>query len=317
MAKGGKKIPVKLAKQWSLIEPEIRVQLQECIDQYLDFIKGMSGELHHEVKLHHPSITDFGGTLDTLEVTPTTLHVVDLKSGIVMVGATNNTQMKSYLLLAARAYPGRSEFYTTIIQPRVGDGTPKTAKFTQDDLDEWELEVAGAATKTDLKAGSWCYYCPLLETCGVARQHARDMALESFDDLSVCDRELEIIDFYDVIGRMVQKAKEKIFQALKNGSEVPGWKLARSLGNRRWTNETDVLAFGKKMGVPENELTVTSVKSPAQAEKVEIPRTIKRKEWKEMLSRYTERPDNGLVAVPATSSLQEVSLGDDFDEIPS
>lgn len=316
LLKGGKRLPVKLARAWGAIDAEVRAELQQCIDQYLEFVGGMTGELHHEVKLHHPTITDFGGTIDTLCVTETTLHCVDLKSGIVMVRANNNTQMKSYLLLAARKYPGRKEFYSTIIQSRVGDGLPKTTRYTQDDLDEWELEVAGAATKDDLRAGSWCYYCPLLNTCGVARQHARDMAMESFDDLSICDRELEIIEFYEVIGRMVVKAKEKIFQCLRDGGTVPGWRLGKSLGNRRWKDEGELVSAMARIGVEKGELTETKFKSPAQVEKIDLPIGIKRAALKEIVGGLTERPDNGIVLCETGSSLPSVEIADSFDELP-
>lgn len=180
--KGKKRWPKEVREQWNAIEPGLRNEFRECIDEYAEFVKGVDcKEMLHEVKLQHPHLADFGGTADTIALTEDSIHIVDLKSGSMPVGADGNKQLQCYTLLAHRNFLGRENFYATIVQTRVGP--PKTTSFTIGELEDLELQIAEASTKDDLVAGSHCLWCPLLDTCPAVEEYARGLAEAEFDEL--------------------------------------------------------------------------------------------------------------------------------------
>lgn len=282
------------------------------VQLYIDFVRGIPGLKHFELKLQHPTIADFGGTLDAIGITDDFLHIADLKYGLMFVGASRNRQLLSYLCLARHRFGRRPIYYATIVQPRVADGRTDTETFTNEDLDDHELDVIEAAYDDTLTPGGWCHYCPLLMQCKVAEQHRHDMAAIEFADDALpaeitLDKCVEIVNFAPVIQRMAELAKDRMLGAMQRGVRVPGWKVGENMSNRQWKDEANLIAtlelnnFDPKVAYHEPKL-----KSPAQLEK-ELP--------KSLLEDLTTRRRTGLSVVPITSKLREVDF-DSFDSIP-
>lgn len=127
--------------------------------------------------------------------------------------------------------------------------------------------------------------------------------------------ELQVIHFAEVIAKRAEIAKKKLRQAMLEGHEVPGWRLGRSIGNRRWVDPEKILDFLVGQGYIEDELYEKKLLSPAMIEKFELSKGRTRKAWKEALAQFTKRPDLGIVAVPENSSLPHVEIGEEFDPI--
>jgi hypothetical protein len=147
--------------------------LTEAVRQYVQFVQTLPGEKHYERQIASEIVPEYGGTIDTLAVTPDTIHVADLKSGTWKVPSKDNPQMASYLTLAREVFPGRKRFFATIVQPAVY-AKPNTAEFTTKQLDTHISKVIMASTQTNVfRAGEQCRFCPLLPGCGTGQKWAR------------------------------------------------------------------------------------------------------------------------------------------------
>lgn len=147
--------------------------LTDAVRKYVAFVDTLPGEKHYEQTIASEIVPEYGGTIDTLAVTPDTIHVTDLKTGKWKVPAKDNPQMACYLTLARERFPGRKRFVATIVQPAVYV-KPNTAEFTVQQLDTHIAKVIMASAQTDVfVAGEQCRFCPLLPECGTGRRWAR------------------------------------------------------------------------------------------------------------------------------------------------
>lgn len=302
------------AMEYDEEQEELYGELVLGVQLYVEFVKTLEGELHHELKLYSEIVEDFGGTTDTLALTPDVMHVADFKFGTHFVPITKNTQILSYLCLAREKFGPRKHYFGTIIQPRVNERV-ETAAFTDADLDKHLVDVIDASEDTTLIAGSHCTYCPLLLNCKTAYDWNCRMANLEFEEIVDHDgddipRLLEILEWEDVAKTISRLAKDKLLELAMNGVEVPGYKAAQGLKNRSWLNEGQALERLKKrwpkLGA---KFVKTTLRTPAQIEKL-VPKTELAK-----LELY-HRPKGPICLVPESSSLEEVATsGEEFDEV--
>lgn len=304
--------------QFSSYPQADREAMQAAIWQYTDFIHGIPCEpwgLYVETPLISSIIPDHGGTIDTLIATSDTLHVIDLKYGRHFVPAVGNTQLGCYLNLAREKFPGRSIFKGTIVQPRAGNPTIRTAEFSLRDLDFLRLGVIEAGFDNSRKAGAHCKWCPIALDCQEIKVYAATLAKRDFEEIVENPRDaqiawlLELVEFAPAISEIADRAKGLLAAHLRAGATVPGYRLGVVKGNRAWRNPVeaiDVLATRYPDRVSEL-LTVPVIKSPAQIEKVIPPSVLAELD-------LCDRPVS-VKMVSADSSAEFVELSE-FDVLP-
>lgn len=282
-------------------------EMAEHILGYVKFIRELPGEKEYEVKLASECMPDFGGTIDCLRLDGDMMHVIDLKYGFGRVQAEGNTQLMSYLCLAREHYEGARRFAGTIYQPRLENGIT-TAEFTSAQLDDHFCRVMDASMSDEFKAGDHCKWCPLLLNCDVAHQHTIELADIEFEEIQQgpsVERLEAIIAFGEVIDERVKLARMKLFEMIKNGQKIPGWKIGVGRKHRKWRNEGVALSTLRRR-YPEKLDYLIELKTPAQVEKHVAASVLKELDlWM--------RPEGDLKLMREGAAAEGVDFENEFD----
>lgn len=252
-------------------------------------------------------LPNHGGTMDTLVINEHLLHVIDYKSGVTPVSAIDNKQLMSYLVLADEKYPGRTRFFASIVQPEVM-GKPMCIEYSKEQLTAHLCDVMMADIDDSINPGSWCRWCPLRQNCAALEGHRNELARLEFSDNWPASKCLDVIAMTKVFTDMAKDAKQHLRKLMLDGTHVEGWKLARQLANRAWTDEDSVAEFLLEKGLDEDVIYNKYVISPAQLEKFS-------KSYKPYVNQNTHREEKGIIAVESSSNLEEYVPGSEFDNI--
>lgn len=294
------------------------------VQQAIDFVRGLVADgdtlmLENRVQLDRYGDGMFGTTdVAILTKDKKTLKVVDFKFGGKPVTARGNPQLRYYAVgifcgLDGWTAANCNNVELHICQPTVGDGVSSELMFASD-LFEWVGNVLVPAVartkeaKPELVPGSHCSQCPAAWCC--------EKALSSFEDMEAVDaKELSGVSLarlgelaYKVAAaRAACKAIEnEVFERLRRGYEVPGWKLVYKRAMRVWkpgAEEEAIRLFG------DDAKQVTFV-SPAQLEK--------RPGGKEFVAAHAFKPVPGVTAAPADDNrdaIEPMSAKNAFKDI--
>jgi hypothetical protein len=280
------------------------------------------------------------GTADFVAYDPQTrtLYVVDLKFGQgVLVEVINNPQLR-YYGLGGLLSMDTSEFpvnfvSVTIVQPRMqhSDGVVRTEKLTAFELVDFAGELLGAARlalqpDAPLKAGEWCRFCPASAICPEQREHAMALAQVDFavpveEFVPPAPATLDFANFaamlskLDILENWIRAMRAHGEEQLRNGVDVPGFKMVEKRPRRQWVDEEQARTFLAQLGFkPEQFNEAPVLRSVAQIEKL-----VGKKRFKESaLVGVSEKVSTGLAMVPDTDSRPPVFLtaGHEFPLLP-
>lgn len=201
--------------------------------------------------------------------------VLDWKFGDgVMVEAEQNDQLFFNAAGGMRTkktqwvFEGCTEIEFVIVQP------PGISRWmtTPDQVALWESEFVAAIKASErpaapFKAGDHCRWCSAKPICPKYTQ-AVDRALATKIDGLPADHINNYLKNADLLEAWISDLRALAFQMLENGKPLADWKLVAKRGTRKWANEDKAKAALVGMGLKENEVTETSLLSPAQVEKV-------------------------------------------------
>jgi hypothetical protein len=286
-------------------------ELANSAQAYVDYVRErvatgatLKIEQHFSLASLNPPF-DAGGTADAVLHWPEAkrLEVVDLKNGRGIVDAENNPQLRTYALGAMLANPGLrvDKITATIIQPRVGDGRPKSETFHVTDLLEWTGDLVAAmemskqafdsfpglepGVRLDLWASAWlkpgkCTFCPAEGFCPALKARALEVANVWFDDRdqatirnSADERSPEAVardlNMLDLLEDWIKARRAYAHTLAESGETIPGWQLCETHGHRKWAaDEAKVAADLKSVaGLAEDQIYDRKLKSPAGIEK--------------------------------------------------
>lgn len=248
------------------------------------------------------------GTNDaSIYVPGETLIVYDFKYGKgVPVEAIENKQMLYYAIGAAGdKLMDFKSIELVIIQPRAEhpQGPVRRWVTTPQYVNTFKQELAKRikATRTSDKTetGKWCRFCSAKMICPATRSKVNEIAKVDFQEpvksnaLRTPDQltplELKtLLDNADLIENYIKEVKEYAFNLLNRGGTVEGYKLVKGgKAHRKWENE-ELAASMLELEFGEDEIYKTSLKSPAQIEKLG-------NSAKEVVELYAIRPDSKLV----------------------
>lgn len=297
------------------------------------------------------------GTADHAACMPQKLVVTDLKYGVgVRVFAKNNTQAVLYaygFFIEYDWYYDFEEIEIRICQPRLDHFDTWT--ITREELLQWaeflkeRAHLAwryGAPRSPSEKA---CQWCKIKSDCKAHAAWVEKITSDGFDDLDTeIDDELmqDLVDKLDSGGTFAEKLspineltlehKAEIFkrrdavvkwfeaigrdlnQLLREGEEVPQWKLVRGKRRRYFASEKkarDVLSFA---GLTEDEIAPRELASPAQAEAALVKIGYRRNQLESILGGdLVKRRDAGYVMVPSGDSrpTDDQIADDSFDDL--
>jgi hypothetical protein len=311
-------------------------EMDDAVDVYLDVVQPLlaladDGGFELKVTIKSAPLTaDCYGTTDFAALTGRKLHVVDFKYGKgVRVNVAGNSQALFYALATYETLDlgdQIDEIEITIVQPRI-DGAEKQV-WTIDliDLLMWrDSEFLPAVQRIingdkTLQDGPWCRFCPALAACPLKHKLAREAARTAFpDDIHTDPAAFETaaynssdVSAIEIAQRLslalrladwIEALKDEATILIRQGEDVPGWKLVEGRSHRKWGVEpTEVLHELKARGgfpshVLENFYAPPELLSPAQMEK-----TLKRlkRNPAELMDGLTVRPSGKPALVPAT-----------------
>jgi hypothetical protein len=227
--------------------------------------------------------------------------ILDWKFGSgVPVGANDNPQLMFYAAAAMRTpevqwvFDECDDIECIIVQP------PSVKRWvtTTKRIKEFEQELAMAVKISQmpdapLNTGDHCRWCAAKPTCPKitgAVDRALHAQLDAVDVVQISD----YLKKADILEQWIADVRGLAHQILDAGKPVPGFKLVAKRAIRQWGDEDQALVAMLNEGIPEEELTISKVISPAQAEKV------LKKHGKQL-------PANQVVAVSSGSTLVEES----------
>jgi hypothetical protein len=212
--------------------------------------------------------TDLLGNLDGRAI------VLDWKFGDgVMVSPEENEQLLFYAAAAMRtpetawAFIDATEVELIIVQP------PYTKRWTTtvERVRQFEYDLTVAVERAQapdaaLKMGDHCRWCPAKVVCPLmtgAADRALKTQVTSLDAGSIG----AYLDQADLVEQWLADLRGLAQSMIETGTSVPGWKLVPKRATRQWVDENVAHKSLQEAGLEEEDLYVSKLVSPAQAEK--------------------------------------------------
>jgi len=326
---------------------EVDEDMVEGIQGYIDYVRGLGGELMVEQVVdisRYLEQPDAFGTADTLVVVGDTLHVVDLKYGRRYVAAEENKQLMLYGLgaldVVSLAYDIK-RVVLTIFQPKVSM-LPSTYEMPVDDLEHFAVtarvaakiavaQFEGEMAPVLVPGPDQCQWCKAKSVCPALAQETRSIVAtepataEDFSDLTVEAVSVDetasndylafAMDKVDLIEGWCKSVRAEVERRLIGGVEVPGYKLVEGKkGHRKWVNPDEAELQLKSMRLKTEVMYDLKLISPTTAEKLAKADDIGPRQWVKLQKQYAQNPGKPSVA-PAADNRPAITLAataDDF-----
>lgn len=188
------------------------------------------------------------GSSDATLISPTVMHVIDLKYGVgVKVSAQNNTQLMIYALGMLNTVPeGRiKEVRMSIVQPRLDHYD--TFTMSANDLLVWGEKVLKPKAKIawegggEQKIGDHCQFCPLKARCRAQYDAITSDFEEECEPMLMTDEEIvEMIGKIDRYRGWINSFDQFVYKEAMNGKKWAGYKLVEGRSSRKITDPDKV-----------------------------------------------------------------------------
>jgi hypothetical protein len=217
------------------------------------------------LKTLHESL---GGTADAVLVDGDHLHVIDLKTGRVLVDAEDNKQLLTYALGVMRILNAPASIRCTmhIFQPRAGH-SQWTVSGTDLITHGHELLAAANLALTDdaptNPTTNNCRYCKAKPICPSIRQKVQDNARKDFA-LEVQAVTPDMIELAQLAASWSDAVLESAKRQITEGSTIQGWALRPGRKTKFW--KSDALAYEALKSYPQ----AFDLKSPSAIAKLDI-----------------------------------------------
>ena len=312
-----------VVKSFENEDEKFPLEMRKHVQGFVDFVRPQIKDhfeflVEEKVQLPFLHPTEAFGTVDVGIIEPFgTLHVIDFKYGQKFVSHKDNSQMMYYALgLAHSRNFDFDQIKTTIYQPRAGERSDRTDSFSVEKLKKWEKKfkegidrVENATEDSDLKAGSWCFFCPAKLRCPEISKKSFERANLLFDapiqpdpKYLTFDQTKTILDRAAYLELWIKEVKDYAENEIRKGKKISGWELKSKKNLRKW-KRVDFEELESKYFV---DLYERSVKSVAEVEKELKAIGLTKEELEEFFN------DN-VVSVPSEPTLSQTTNDYDFD----
>lgn len=283
----------KLGVTITVVEPDqiykIQVDEEMChnVQAYVDYIHTLTATRDMVTAVEHRVYTDIdecSGTADFLAYDQACkqLHVVDLKYGKGhRVEVRDNLQAIIYGWAAGRGIYEKTQTFPEqitlhIFQPRINNVSSHTYTLEEFAPHVERIRKAAEAALTPgaprTPGDAQCKWCKAKADCPELAAHVHSTVAEAFpviDDEPVApDALAEAMSRVDMVKQWVKAVEEKAFDVLRQGLDLPGFKLVAGRSTRKWgQGEDKVLAELKRRKLRVGDITETKLCSIAQLEK--------------------------------------------------
>ncbi|MBO5123390.1 MAG: DUF2800 domain-containing protein [Oscillospiraceae bacterium] len=290
----------------------INQEMIDCAREYRDYIqehiKSPTATVLLEQRVDFsPWVPEGFGTCDCIILQDDTMTVIDYKYGKgVAVDAENNPQLRLYALGALNDFGiayDVTKVETHIFQPRINNVTQEA--LTADELLKWGDSIKPIAQKAakgkgTYKAGTHCKFCPHAGKCrtltALCTEKVQAYGISAKVPVLAPHEVAEVLELEPVFNLWLKNVKAQALQTLLDGGEVPGFKVVEGkLGNRKWTDELEVLNALLCSGYAKEDVTETKLLSPAGMDKA-----IGKKKVEELLEKLIDRAPGAPTIATAT-----------------
>ena len=241
---------------------------------------------HKEMVFQVEAVVGFGdalpgvfGSADLIGRIGRRAIVLDWKFGSgVGVGAEENAQAMFYAAAAMRteetrwAFKGADEIELIIVQPAHAPHHVKRWTTTPGRILNFERELF-AAVKAALgpdptfASGDHCRWCAAKAICPLVTGSVERAVRTSVQALDA-DKIAAYLAQTDLLEQWIADVRGLSQKMMEEGVRVPGYKLVPKRATRKWLSEEGATRALLELGLAEEELTETSLLSPAKVEKV-------------------------------------------------
>lgn len=258
------------------------------------------------------------GSSDATLLSPTILHVIDLKYGAgVKVSAQGNTQLMIYALGMLNTIPEAQrgdikEVRMSIVQPRLDHYD--TFTMSANDLLVWGEKVLKPKAKVawegggEQKIGDHCQFCPLKAQCRAQYDAITSDFDEECEPLLMTDEEIvEMIGKIDRYRSWINSFDQFVYQEAMNGRKWTGYKLVEGRSSRKIT-DPDKVRNELLDEYLEDEIMNISLKGITDLEKL-----LGKKVFAARFGRYLQSQPGAPKLVPESHPGTEYNSLSDFD----
>lgn len=277
-----------------------RTDMLRHIGKYVDQVRAALDSVPHSVLLLEQrmdtGVPGVWGTGDAVVVSPTTVHVLDLKYGQgVRVDAVGNSQLRLYGLGALREFGdllGTVETVTvSIVQPRLGAFSSET--LTVEELEKWrDTVVMPSVEKIDKGVRQFgpseaaCRWCPVAGECRARRDYlvARDFgAPEVLQDTEIAHELTRVAQLRHWCDALEKVAFSRIYE---EDRDIPGFKVVAGRGRRVVANPPAAIQTLIDTGFTAEQVAEFKIRPIGQLEKL-----VGRKELPDLIGQYIEKKE--------------------------
>ena len=287
---------------------QIEIAKQHCADPFVLIEQRLDFSCY---------VPDGFGTGDCLIVADKLLHIIDFKYGLgVLVDAEDNPQMMLYALGALRLFDALYDIDTvsmTIFQPRRENVSTWTISVSE--LEEWAEKTLRPKAELAFKGegefnpGPWCTFCKAAVKCRTRAEEKLALAQYEFAKPPLLTDE-EIEDILSRLDDLTKWANEIAAYAqdaaINHGKQWNGYKLVEGRSNRKYTDESAVIAAATAAGY--RDIFKKSLIPITEMEKL-----MGKKTFAEVLGGLVIKPQGKPTLVPASDKRPAIHTGAKHD----
>ena len=315
----------------SVFGPEVADMIDqemiECARGYRDYIqeqiRGDDALIMLEQRVDFsPWVPNGFGTADCIIIQGTVMDVIDYKYGKgVAVSAIDNPQEKCYGLGALNDYGFAYDIETIrlhIYQPRINNVS--VHELSADDLLAWGESIKPTAEqaakgKGKYSAGAHCKFCPHAGKCRtltkICSEYVETHGLKVKVPVLAPHEVAEVLAMEPLITLWLKRVRDQALTSMLNGEQVPGYKVVQGKpGNRKWTDELQVLQTLEAAGYDRADVTETKLLSPAGMDKA-----LGKKKAAELLDGLTARAAGAPTIALQSDKRPDYNPADDFEAL--
>lgn len=285
--------------------------MDEELKAYVDFCNtekanlGPATVMRVEQKLDlTPWIPDGFGTGDCVLVSPSTIHVIDLKFGKgVFVPAFQNKQLMLYALGALEAngfiFDEIETVKMTIAQVRLDE--INTYMMPVKDLIAWgdtfikphaQMAYKGEGVR---QPGAWCRFCKAKTTCKPYAEWVTQGAVPEVPPDELSDEDIAIyLKKADLLMEWAKDLKAYALDRALAGTTFDGWKVVAGRSTRKVKDPEEFATRLKEEGFAEKDIY-----KPTELQGITVlTRLMGKKKFDEIAEGYLEKPEGKPTLVP-------------------
>lgn len=301
-------------------------EMRDAVGEYVNFVveefyemgKGPLGgsvETYLEEKL---DISKFApesfGSSDVTLVSPSILHIIDLKYGKGVKVPAESPQFKMYALGALAKFNNGSIKYVrmSVGQPRLHHND--TIEMSVPDLLDWATKILQPKAKLAYEGkgkqvvGSWCQFCPVKATCRAQKDEIVHDFEEHPDTLVMTDEEIVyMLGKLDRYKSWLESLNQYAYSEAMKGKKWEGYKLVEGRTARKIVEPDKVRNILLKEYL-EDEVLNISLKGITDLEKL-----VGKKVFNAKLGEYVKSQPGAPKLVPDSHPGKDYDVLSDFD----